>query len=206
MSFNMNFEWEPEEESNDEIFTDSRFMRWLAAENAAGRLRFRGLKTRKGKAALEVNLSMAAARRFSMGLVGHAPFLGIQPGDLYALSEIPWTHSEARRSFASASLTLCGRAPNGLPIRIAIPANPESFRNFLHKGARHIHLRRVVVAPYGRVTRVSRKPYRALKLVRRGQIRRQRKIDNIAAPIAAGSTAGRTTAAGRFRWFMNRNG
>jgi len=165
-----------------DIFGESRFMRWLAEEHAAGRAHLRRLRTRDGRNVLEVDLTSSAARRFALGEIGGMPFIGIQPGDLQALSEIPWTHSEARRSPASASITLCGRAPNALPIRVAIPANPEGWASFLPPRARHIQLRRVTVAPHGRVSRISRRPARNLKLVRRGQMRGHQLVNQQTRP------------------------
>jgi hypothetical protein len=177
MGSDITYDWPTEDETGGDVFGHSRFLKWLAGENAAGRVRFRRLKAKSGRTVLDVILSMATARRFAIGHVNGVPFLGVQPGDLAALAEIPWTHSEARRGFASASITLCGRAPNDLPIRVSIPANLNSFRLFMRQGARSIHIRRVVVAPHGRVSRVSRKPWRALRLVRRAQIRRNTVMD-----------------------------
>jgi hypothetical protein len=153
--------------TNQSVVEESMFLRWLA--NHAGN----GLvKIGRAGDTLALKVNMVVARRFAIGDIDSAPFLGIQQPELVAFNEIEWTHIELCPNITPATLTLSseglgeGDRPSSdqLPVRIIIPAKVKSIKQFGLINKQFLDLRRIVVNEEGRVDRVARLAVKRLPL------------------------------------------
>lgn len=153
--------------SNQSVVEESMFLRWLA--NHAGN----GLvKIGRVGDTLALKVSMVVARRFAIGDIDGAPFLGIQQPELIAFNEVAWTHVELAPNATPATVTLSSEGtgehdrpgPDQLPVRIIIPAKLQSIKQFGLANKEFLDLRRIVVSDQGRVERVARLAVKRLPL------------------------------------------
>jgi hypothetical protein len=173
-------------QSTQSVSEDSMFLRWLA--NHAGN----GLvKIGRTGDTLALKVSMVVARRFAIGDIDGAPFLGIQQPELVAFNEVAWTHVELCPDMTPATITLSSeglgeadRPPQDqLPVRIVIPAKMHSIKQFGLARKEFLDLRRIVVSDQGRVERVARLAVKRLPL-------------KLVTSKTAGDSAGTTKGAG----------
>tara|TARA_Y100000588_G_scaffold373781_1_gene448037 strand:- start:369 stop:956 length:588 start_codon:yes stop_codon:yes gene_type:complete len=153
--------------TNQSVVEESMFLRWLA--NHAGN----GLvKIGRAGDTLALKVNMVVARRFAIGDIDSAPFLGIQQPELVAFNEIEWTHIELCPNITPATLTLSSEglsdadrpSDDQLPVRIIIPAKTKSIKQFGLINKEFLDLRRIVVNDEGRVDRVARLAVKRLPL------------------------------------------
>ena len=144
----------------------SAFFRWLVLEHNAGHAKFRRMRNQAGTVALEITMSMSVARRFSLGTVAGEPFIGLQQRDLEPLASVDWNAVELRQSRYQSRMVLVGKFGDN-NVRLVLPANPMSVREFIDPADRHLDLRKVTVAAHGRVSRINRHSIANLRLVRR---------------------------------------
>lgn len=149
------------------VFDESIFLRWLA--NHAGNDL---VKIGRIGDTLSIDCTMIVARRFAVGEVDGAPFLGIQQPELVAMNELSWTHIELCPNVSPVTITLSSEGvsdadrpgPEQLPVRVVIPAKVKSIKHYGLLQKPFLDLRRIVVSDQGKVERVARLAVRRLPL------------------------------------------
>ena len=147
--------------TNQSVVEESMFLRWLA--NHAGN----GLvKIGRAGDTLALKVNMVVARRFAIGDIDSAPFLGIQQPELVAFNEIEWTHIELCPNITPATLTLSseGLSDADRPSDDQLPVKTKSIKQFGLINKEFLDLRRIVVNDEGRVDRVARLAVKRLPL------------------------------------------
>lgn len=157
--------------TNQSVVEESMFLRWLANHSGNGLV-----KIGRAGDTLALKVSMVVARRFAIGDIDAAPFLGLQQPELVAFNEVEWTHIELCPNITPVTLTLSSEGltdqdrppPEQLPVRIIIPAKVQSIKQFRLNKREFLDLRRIVVSDDGKVERVARLAVKRLplKLVR----------------------------------------
>lgn len=152
---------------------DFAFMRWLAHNSNISLV-----SIDRDNETLVLTVSGLLARRFALGEIDGAPFMGIQQPELIAFDEIGWTHFHLQADETPPRLVLSSEGttdqdrpgPGQLPVRLVMPARLSALRQFHVLESGHLDIRRVVVSDRGRVDRVGRLAVRRLPLMVSGTV------------------------------------